>query len=208
MKLSPNNIYHVFNRGNNRQKIFYQRKNYVRFLDKVKLLLFPVCDILAYCLMPNHFHFLIYASEKTVMPFTRYSRNNPQQLKMSVFAHGIKQLLSGYTKVINHQENRTGSLFSQNTKALQVSNENIFQDYAAWCFIYIHQNPLRGNLVKNLRDWEFSSYLDYSGIRKESICNKSLASELLYFDQNKFPFMEEKIVPDEILTSFKNNEIE
>jgi len=49
-------IYHVYNQGNNRQRIFFERKDYLRFLEKIKVLVKPNCDLLAYCLMPIYFH--------------------------------------------------------------------------------------------------------------------------------------------------------
>lgn len=66
MKFVENEIFHVYNRGNQKQPIFFNRGNYLYFLQKVRYHLFPICDILAYCLMPNHFHFFIKTNEKTV----------------------------------------------------------------------------------------------------------------------------------------------
>jgi putative transposase len=57
--LLSNQIYHVYNRGNNRQPIFFNRENHLYFLRKMRTHLSPSCDFLAYCLMPNHFHFLV-----------------------------------------------------------------------------------------------------------------------------------------------------
>lgn len=65
MHFNAGEIYHVYNRGNNRQTIFFNDKNYLYFLGKVKKYLYPNCDILAWCLMPNHFHFLIHANERS-----------------------------------------------------------------------------------------------------------------------------------------------
>ena len=55
MKFEPHTIYHIFNQGNNRQPIFFQERNYYFFLEKMKTHLLPYGDIIAYCLMPNHF---------------------------------------------------------------------------------------------------------------------------------------------------------
>ena len=59
MKFYQGNIYHVYNRGNNSQKIFFEEENYIYFLKKMRRFLLPHCDILAWCLMPNHFHWMI-----------------------------------------------------------------------------------------------------------------------------------------------------
>ncbi|RLD54507.1 MAG: hypothetical protein DRJ05_14530, partial [Bacteroidetes bacterium] len=52
-------IYHIYNRGNNKNKIFFSRDNYLFFLKKTRKELSDHLDFLAYCLMPNHFHFLV-----------------------------------------------------------------------------------------------------------------------------------------------------
>ena len=63
MELIKDNIYHIYNQGNNRQKIFYNRDNYGFFLQKMNDYLLPYCDVLAWCLMPNHFHWMVYVRE-------------------------------------------------------------------------------------------------------------------------------------------------
>ncbi|MDD3490054.1 MAG: hypothetical protein PHR62_09250 [Paludibacter sp.] len=63
MELIKDNIYHIYNQGNNRQKIFYNRDNYLYFLQKMNDYLLPYCDVLAWCLMPNHFHWMVYVRE-------------------------------------------------------------------------------------------------------------------------------------------------
>ena len=63
MELIKDNIYHIYNQGNNRQKIFYNRDNYLFFLQKMNDYLLPYCDVLAWCLMPNHFHWMVYVRE-------------------------------------------------------------------------------------------------------------------------------------------------
>ncbi len=57
--LSPNGYYHLYNRGNNKQLIFYKEKNYPYFLLKLATYLTSYLDLFAYCLLPNHFHLLV-----------------------------------------------------------------------------------------------------------------------------------------------------
>ncbi len=66
MTYELNTIYHCFNQGNNRQEIFFKRENYLFFLEKMRTHLHPVADVLSYCLMPNHFHWLIMLKEKGI----------------------------------------------------------------------------------------------------------------------------------------------
>ena len=60
MIFEAGNLYHIYNQGNNRQKIFFSNDNYLYFLTKFKEHILPHADILAWCLMPNHFHLMVY----------------------------------------------------------------------------------------------------------------------------------------------------
>ena len=91
-------------------------------------------------------------------------------------------LLRSYTQAINKRYQRTGSLFQQNTKAIELSNKS----YAQTCFHYIHQNPLRANLVNKMSEWPFSSYPDYAGMRNGSLIEKKLAYRHLGISQKRF----------------------
>jgi putative transposase len=140
MQLIENNIYHVYNRGNNKRQIFFSRDNYLYFLKTVHKTIATCSDILAWCLMPNHFHFLVHANENSVKQIIDGSFERQR------FSQEIKQLLSSYTKAINKQKNFTGSLFQQKTKAVCVNDEK--SSYGDTAFHYIHQNPMKAGLVK------------------------------------------------------------
>jgi putative transposase len=149
MHLTEGEVYHVFNRGNNKQRIFLCPENYFHFLQGVEKYLSPCCDILAWCLMPNHFHFLIHANDSSVR--TTKDRSFERQQ----FSQGIKMILSSCTKAINKQGKRTGSLFQQKTKQLFVSDTKNNRVHAV--FHYIHQKPFEG-LVRKMEDWEYNSF--------------------------------------------------
>ena len=178
MDIFENELYHNYNRGNNRQLIFFKSDNYIYFLQKVRKFVLPHCDILAYCLMPNHFHFLISSDNRTVVtkPIGDQNRN--------ILSEGIRNLLQTYTKAINKQNNSTGSLFQQNTKAKCLSKGSKAYDYI--CMHYIHQNPMKAKLVKKMEDWDYSSFRDYCGFRNGTLCNKKLAIQLLNINMKTF----------------------
>lgn len=178
MHLSEGGLYHVFNRGNNREVIFRRQSNYHHFLDGVRKYLLDYCDLFAWCLMPNHFHFMVHANDQSV-PLILDGSFNRQQ-----FSQGIKQLLSSYAKAINKQEGRTGSLFQQKSKSVYVSDPE--NDYAMTAFHYIHQNPVRAGLVDRMEDWEFSSFREYMGTAKACLCNRELAVSMLDLDLDRF----------------------
>lgn len=175
-----NHIYHVYNRGNNRQTIFFSRENYLFFLKKVRSHLLPVCEMLAYCLMPNHFHFLVKTDGRSVAQAARSNRD----IAITAFSRGMRTLLSSYAQAIQKQENRSGSLFQQKTKYKQVSSEWSWEDYTLVCFRYILRNPVSAGIVPHPADWEFSSYRDLAGLREGTLCNKQLIYSELSLNLN------------------------
>ena len=189
MKLDPNEIYHLYNRGNNRQAIFFEEDNYRYFLEKVRVYLLPYCEFLAYSLMPNHFHFLIQADDRTVIPYRKGSKIYDDQkrnpVELTLFAWGLQRMLSSYARSINKRFNRTGSLFQQNTKSKKTSSDVFSEDYALKCFSYIHNNAVAAGLVSDPKDYIYSSYNDYLNNDKGSICNIELGRKLLCLDQNE-----------------------
>jgi putative transposase len=176
MELIENNTYHIYNRGNNQQQIFFTNENYIFFLKKIRTELMPFCEILSYTLMPNHFHFVVFVKKK-----------NNQISKNKTLSSAIAVVLRSYTRAIQRQQNFTGSLFQQKTKAKELlGNFNETINHLVICTHYIHQNPLKAQLVKNLKDLPYSSYLDYLGLRNGTLCNKELFYSLAGIDEKKF----------------------
>jgi len=193
MNFEPGNLYHIYNQGNNRQKIFFSRDNYLFFLKKIKTHILPHADIVAWCLMPNHFHLMIYVKDTEAdsggATLSRTPTNAPTNNELN---KSIGILLASYTRAINKQDNSTGSVFRKETKAECLTNINGItpaffgshinvripeKEYPQVCFNYIHQNPVSANLVKLPEEWEFSSYADYCGIRNGKLINRVRAAE-------------------------------
>lgn len=176
MHLAEGHIYHVYNRGNNKRPVFLVEEHYFHFLRLVNKTIIPYCDLLAWCLMPNHFHFLIAANETSVQTISDGSF--PRQR----FSQQIKQLLSSYTKAV-------------------CVNADPNYSYGLTAFHYIHQNPMRAGLVKKMEDWEFSSFKDYLGLRAGKLCNIPLATTLL--DHNVKHLYKESysIIKDDVLNN-------
>ena len=179
-------LYHIYNRGNNKQQIFFNRDNYLFFLKKVRTHLVENCNLLAYCLMPNHFHFLIQANENTI---------NIDKNGTTRFSRELRILLSSYTRAINIQEDRVGSLFTQNTKIKRISDDK----YGLVCFNYIHQNPYVSNLVSKIEDWEFSSFRDYAKLRNGNLCNQEIAKSIITMDFDNFYQQSYQLISEEKL---------
>jgi len=170
MRIDQPGIYHIYNRGNFRQQLFFTDRHYKYFLTKCHLYLKPKADILAWCLMPNHFHFLMAIHETGLQPV------KVGNIEMPAITNGFRLLQSSYAKGLNKEKERTGNLFQQKTKAKFVSGQ---PDYSITAFHYIHQNPFAAGLVTAIHDWEYSSFKDYAGLRNGSLCNQILAEQLL-----------------------------
>jgi putative transposase len=130
----------------------------------------PFCDMLAYCLMPDHFHLLLHmpTGSAGLAPLSRL-KESPQ---MQVICRKIGTMLSSYTQGFNKQETRVGSLFQPRTKSKHLDVEHAFN-----CFNYIHENPVKAHLVTGIDEWPYSSIHEYLET-KVGLCNKALAAKL------------------------------
>ncbi len=150
--------YHIYNRGNNRQPIFFERENYLFFLRLLRKHLIESMTaaassaahsgliVIAYCLMPNHYHLLTC-------------------LKTDLLADLMQPFSLSYTKAINKRYGRTGSLFQSPFKAIRIDRN----EYLLHLSRYIHWNPVAAKLVKQPEDWEFSSYREYIRLREGTL---------------------------------------
>lgn len=142
LALTHGSCYHLCNRGADRGPIFFERANYLFFLERLRRYLLPVSDIIAYCLMPNHYHLLI-------------------QFKEGDLSHAMMLLGISYTKSINTRRERVGPLFQGAFRARLVDGV----EYLLHLSRYLHVNPVRSRLASRAEGWEFSSYRDYLGLR-------------------------------------------
>lgn len=135
----PGYFYHVFTRTVGRELIFQSEENYKYFLQKYQ----SVCSVhfttLAYCLLPNHFHFLLQVRE-----------NSESQAAIKTFSN----FLNGYAKAYNKLYNRHGALFQRKFKRKKINQDAYFSQV----IIYIHQNPQRHGLIEDFKYWKYSSY--------------------------------------------------
>ena len=141
---APGEYYHVFNRGVNRQRIFLSERNWGFFLVRLREYFSPdLADIIAYCLMPNHFHLLVLV------------KCNDFGLKV------MQPFATSYTKAVNKEHQRVGPVFQGRFRAIHVDDNS----YLVHLTRYIHRNPVDARLVKSAGEWQFSSFLDYVGRR-------------------------------------------
>lgn len=171
-------LYHVFNRGNNQHEIFSNVDDYHVFLEYSRKYLLGKADILAWCLMPNHFHLMLDVGESGLTTI-KWGGN-----EMSAISNGIQLLQSSYAKRKNIQTGSKGSLFQQRAKSKFIESD----EYARICFWYIHFNPVAAKIVENMADWPYSSYRSFIGLKEDILLNKNRAQDILGFSSVDFAY--------------------
>jgi REP element-mobilizing transposase RayT len=136
--------YHIYNRGAGKELIFFNPGNYEYLLRLVK----RYCGrygvtVITYCLMPNHYHFLL--RQETEQALSKF----------------INVLFNAYVQAVNRQQDRKGTLFEGRFRHVWVDRE----EYLIHLCRYIHLNPVKANLVSQIEDWLYSNYLEWIGQR-------------------------------------------
>ncbi|HED08148.1 MAG TPA: transposase [Ignavibacteria bacterium] len=165
------NYYHIYNRGNNRENIFFEDRNYEFFIRRIKENFPGYAELVTYCLMPNHFHLIAYIiSDKD-------------------FYKALRKTFISYTKAINQFLGRTGHLFEGRYKYKLVPENN----YLLHLSRYIHLNPVRAGLVDKPGKWRYSSYLTYIGKQKDDfIKNGIILEQVKDYEDFVIKFQEEQ----------------
>lgn len=182
--LIPNEAYHILNHANGFENLFANKGNYEFFLKKYALYVQPIAKTYAYCLLPNHFHFLvsIRSEEELAKVWVKLkptSRKFETFVKLSseeqsnFISRQFGRLFSSYAKAFNKQQNRRGSLFIPNFKRSHITNDTYFYTVLR----YIHQNPVRHGFRKNLLDWEHSSIHSYFWMKRKSNVDRETVLE-------------------------------
>ena len=158
--------YHVYNRSVGRDWLFVDMGNYKFFLQKWQKYIHPYVDTYAYCLMSNHFHFLvrikpmsetiklIVETEKTVAS----KKLLTNEITFDAFLEDqFKRLFSAYALAFNKQQKRHGTLFQASFKRVKLGNEAKLLN----TLCYVHHNPIHHNLTPFYDVWQYSSYTSY-----------------------------------------------
>ena len=173
---SATGIYHVILRGINRQNIFEDDEDYRRFItilrsvvdrhDEQNLPLPPLCTIYAYCLMSNHVHLLVREKNEGI-------------------GESVKRIGVAYARYFNGKYSRVGHLFQDRFQSEPVNDIAYFGTLIR----YIHQNPVKAGLAKEVRDYPWSSWTEYEGAGAScGICNREAVIRRLGW-QNLYEFV-------------------
>ncbi len=148
--------YHIYNRGNNRENIFIQERNYEYFLNLYFKYIDPIAETFAYCLLRNHFHVLLRTrAEEEITETLKVSSVTRKPLGSEQYlSQQFSNFFNAYAKAINKAYGRTGSLFQHPFGRVPVTTDRQFWNVIA----YIHQNPQKHGFVKDFREWKWSSY--------------------------------------------------
>ncbi len=148
--------YHIYNRGSGRQPIFRESDNYLYVLRLMKKYAVKLCvAVIAYCLMPNHYHFLL--------------RQDSER------AAGLlaQRVFNSYTKAFNKRYSATGTLFAGRYKAIHIDKD----EYLLHVCRYVHANPVKDRLVTRLEDWPYSNYQEWVGARDGMLVDPNFVRE-------------------------------
>ena len=172
--LEPGQYYHLFNRGVNRTDIFPEERNFGYFMQLYTKHLAPLVDTFAYCLMRNHFHFLVRirtnprglhdpaglhsdARDLRGLADPVGLAENPVGLvtvDRRMVVQAVSNWLNAYAKAINKAYGRTGPLFEHRLGRRAITSDRYF----ATLVHYIHCNPQKHGFEKDYRNWLYSSY--------------------------------------------------
>lgn len=152
-------FFHVMSQGINREKIFYKESYRKKYLDLIRENEKNYnIEIIAYCVMSNHVHMLIYIEQ------------------INELSNFMRMINTSYARYFNWSEERVGYVFRNRFKSEPILDEK----YLWQCIKYIHKNPVKAQMVQKCEDYEFSSYNDYkkkTGVAKNKILNKIFGSE-------------------------------
>jgi REP element-mobilizing transposase RayT len=189
-KFAAGEHYHVYNRGNAKMDIFRDANDYELLLSRLHEALFPNASdvnghhshskrnqrkklprdaftLVAYVLMPNHFHLLV--RQNTDLPIST--------LMLNVFG--------GYSKCFNKKYERVGSLFQDQFKAVHVDSN----EYLLWLSVYIHLNPKTASMVRAVEEYPYSSYHEYVGAAPTPLCDPHMVLDQFAHREDYIVFM-------------------
>jgi putative transposase len=170
-------MYHIYNRGINSGKIFSDEKNYYYFLKLYSKYISLVADTYAYCLLGNHFHFLIKTREEfEIKNEFKHIQNRRRSIDKNDASYHISNQFSkffnSYSQAYNKMYKRTGALIESPFRRKEVYDDQYFSEMV----YYIHANPSKHRICNNFTKYQYSSYNAYifdgeSFLKKEAILN-------------------------------------
>lgn len=168
--------YHTFNHARGSDTIFEAKIDYQIFLNLIEKYILPVANVYAYCLMSNHFHFLI--QNKNVEVPESFLNG----AEADFISHQWGNVQNTYTKKKNYRTGKRGGLFCQSINRNLITSE----EYRQMCMVYIHNNPVNHGFCMRAKEWKQSSYNTILSEKPTSIERE----EVLSWFENKKNFID------------------
>lgn len=201
--LEYDNFYHIYNRGNNYEDIFIDKKDYLHFLRLLEIYIVPVADIYAWCFMKNHFHLLVRIKEEKEIGYlnAKNAKSEYSEIKWKTYLLDVptndfnkkpdpkqqfKHLFNAYSTWFNLNHKRRGSLFEFNYKRKHVNNLKQLRNL----ILYIHFNPVNHGFVSHIIEYPWISY--FSVLSEEDSLVKKDEIIKLFDDIDNFKYVHRK----------------
>ena len=158
-----NAYYHIFNRGAHKAQLFFNEADYLFCQKRLVLCAGKYnVELLAYCLMTNHYHLLV------------------QQKESGSVSRFLQTLFNSFTQFVNAREGHSGTMFQGRAKSRQIDSD----EYLLVALRYIHLNPVQSGLVKYPEEWKYSDYSEW--ISDESILSTNVIETTRRNFRNRF----------------------
>ena len=189
--LEPGNYYHIYNRGNNGDRIFFENANYSYFLQLYLKYISPVAKTYAWCLMRNHFHFLIYLKEEKEINKSDFKYSTKAKVSTIDPSRQFSHLFNAYTQAANKKYSRTGSLFEKPFERKRIDSE----DYLRKLILYIHNNPVHHKVTSTIESYPWTSYREFFTGEENIVVKKEVVN--LFEDLENFKYCHQHITNSE-----------
>jgi len=178
----PGAFYHVTARGNERKRIYFAKKDYLKFREYIEDAQEKYgCVLHVYVFMTNHYHMILETPNANIS-------------KIMHFING------SYTNYINKKRDRSGHLFQGRYKSILIDRDNYLLELSR----YIHLNPVRANIVEKPEEYINSSYRSYVGNRKDEIVHHDQILQMISADEKIAPKIYKQFVENGMGVDLEN----
>ena len=194
--LEPEGVYHIYNHAVGSDNIFRDDENYLFFLRKFASRIIFFADVLSYCLMPNHFHFVLRIKDANHLDMIWRDKPNKKKLNQADFYDAIittqfANLFNSYVQAFNKKYLRQGTLLKESFQRKRIETN----EYLIKIICYVHNNPVNHGFAK--RDsWKYSSYNAIMSDKKTYVLRDEVLQ--LFGGKDNFEFIHQQNAGSEI----------
>ena len=180
-------FYHIYNKAVRNDQLFFIDENYRFFLRKFHQYTEAMVSVYCYCLLNNHFHFLIKIEEN---------------VDSTTVIERLRRFFISYSKALNNYLNRKGTLFERHLKRVKIESE----EQLLWTIYYIHRNPVHHFVTENYERYRWSSYPSILSKRETNLKRREVLD--LFSGEDNFVEFHERNIEEDLLQkriSFKED---